>query len=832
MFRCISRYRLTLRLCQTRCINTDPLLDQLKTCVNEDQILQLVGNNKAKLSVNHVGCAIKLLWQFQKEKPSMMRTIDHIRNHPEFIALRILAENKIDLMDDSALVETLYNMRRFQMEGHDSLLQQLVVEGWKRLERFNPVELSKFAVCLTEQHMMTSPITGQIAGIVDKILDDLDDIRILSSLMVSISSVISPRLQDRLIEKADSLMDKLDVCHFNYSRRIVQFLRTIKCTHKPLLEKCNQRFIQSINEIEPDILCIILSLYQSLQFHKSGFRLMAKARLIEIMDHCNDTASFTKLFATLGPMAGQETRERLEEDALRLANKMNPYQILSVLGTMEEMESRNTLLIEKIASLILNYSDSYKPVELARITQALVVMHCQTPEVFAQLQKLLKRHLKSSFVPCDVAILVRSLTMLPFPTVDEQILSKVEATLPQCNLGDLSSLAVAILKWVRADKKSNYNSSAPYGNLLKKLNNFGHERIQKIDSINLLFDELKYITGDWLEEVLLNDTISAFERLLDQLSWRNLSEVSLFVTRTNYLCASLLDKIASVTMENITKIHPTVMYSILLPFVVLNYEPPQCEEFFDACIQRILPHLHYFDPHHLVLIGYILAVAEYFPEDLIRTIFQIDFLGKLDAQQETLPAALSIRIRLRLMQLNRAVCLECPEYQIPWFHDRYCQQVQHRVNGSVNSVQRQIHQLLGEVLGGMNYVKASVLTPYYHSIDFECILDQYKKPVPYMDQNILSADLSKVHYISENQLPDPKNLPPGAQRIAVEFLDSKAFCKNSSIIRGEEVMKKRHLEMLGYHVVQISSLELNSMELSTKDAWKDYLKKNIFMNDA
>ncbi len=42
------------------------------------------------------------------------------------------------------------------------------------------------------------------------------------------------------------------------------------------------------------------------------------------------------------------------------------------------------------------------------------------------------------------------------------------------------------------------------------------------------------------------------------------------------------------------------------------------------------------------------------------------------------PDALNLRIRLHLMELNRAVCLECPEFQVPWFHERYCKQLQKR----------------------------------------------------------------------------------------------------------------------------------------------------------
>lgn len=45
---------------------------------------------------------------------------------------------------------------------------------------------------------------------------------------------------------------------------------------------------------------------------------------------------------------------------------------------------------------------------------------------------------------------------------------------------------------------------------------------------------------------------------------------------------------------------------------------------------------------------------------------------------KALPDSLNMRTRLRLMELNRAVCLECPEFQVPWFHERYSQQLQKR----------------------------------------------------------------------------------------------------------------------------------------------------------
>uniref|UniRef100_A0A8C3XJJ8 FAST kinase domains 1 n=1 Tax=Chelydra serpentina TaxID=8475 RepID=A0A8C3XJJ8_CHESE len=817
-------YAFALRRCQFRTLSSDTLLSQLNSCTTEDQVFDLVGKNKVKLSEKHVGSAISLLWKFQKEKSHLLRSIDNIKNHSQFLTLRILAENKIEFMDNDLLVDTLYNVLRFSVEAHDSLVEELVMEAWRRLERFSLPTLSKFAMCLNEQKIYSSPLTGKIADIVNMNLDSIQDIRVLSVLMISISGVISQSFQERLIQKAELLLETVNFIHFNHARRIVQFLRNVRLTYRPLLEKCNKVFLENHSKLDVDNISLILGLYQSLQFNNTEFRLVIKQKLTESIDDCNNTVSFTKLFAALGPMAGPEVRERLIATALLMAEEFNYHQALVVVETMEEMECRNSHLIQKIASLLDKYLNKYRPIDLVKITQALVLLHCQNAELYTKLRRLLVGYLKVNVVPSDISMLTRVLSMLPSSQVDEVVINRVDAVLPQCNLRDLNAFAKALVRWVRHDQSHQQSTSGPGAKLLQKLSNCGYQRLQKASDLDLLLEELRYISGEWFEEILVEETMNTCLRLMDQITWMNVLEFSSFLIKTNYRCTPLLDRIASVAVQHISQINPAGMYIILLPFTIMNYDPPQSEEFFETCIQHFSSNLGCFEPHLLVLLGYSLAIAEYFPPALINAIFNVDFLAKLDAQLETLPDTLNWRVRLRLMELNRAVCLECPEFQIPWFHERYCQQMQR--NGSTNTAQQQIHRMLGEILGGRQYAKVSVLTPYYYGIDFECILDKNKKPLPYMDQSIVLADL--VQWGPDIQLLGKKGLPLGAQRIAVEFLDSKTFCKNSCHVKGEFAMKKRHLEILGYQVVQIPHFEWNSMELSSKDAWMEYLKKNIF----
>ncbi|KAJ0070343.1 hypothetical protein NL108_007674, partial [Boleophthalmus pectinirostris] len=687
------------------------------------------------------------------------------------------------------------------VDQHDSLIQQLVSEAWMRLNKLSMPTLSKFSICLSDQHLQHSPLMGQIANIMAQQLSTINDARILTVFMISVSSLVSPSLRDALITRIDHLLDNVDPSNYNNPRRVVQFLRNIKHSHRPLLEKCNRMILLNMPGMNAENISIIMGLYQSLQFNNCEFRMAAKQRLTELIDSSTDPFSFTKLFVALAPLASPEIREGLENTALLLADEFNAQQALAIAEGLEEIQSRNLSLLNKIAAVIQRNLDVYRPVEVARITQALYLLQYQNPELYTKLRMILTNFLQVSVYPYEVTMLTRVLSLLPSPRVDESLIARIEAVVPQCNLSDLNTIAHAVAKWVRNDASYRHNTPSKFVRLLQALNRSGQERLKTAERLDLLLDELKYVSGEWFEQMLLEETMVTLKRMIDQIKWTNVPELTLFLTRTNHLSPPLMERIADVVIKDIDKFHYSATYATLLPFSVLNYDTVKTDEMYEACIQHFTPHITSFDPHLLVLLAYSLAVADCFPEELIKEIFSIEFLGKLDSQLDTLTDALNMRVRLRLMELNRAVCLECPEYQVPWFHERYCQHFQKKGTGSINPLQQQIHKMLGEVLGGINYVRIAVLTPYFYTVDFECILDKDLKPLPYVESSALPIpNTGQVQWGTNSNMRD--ELPPGAQRVAVDFLDSKAFCKNCRNIKGETLMRKRHLEILGYCVIQ------------------------------
>lgn len=108
---CLRRfYPIATRCFNCRTCSSDTLLNQLNNFTDEHQVFSLVSKNRARLSEKHVRSAIKKLVQVQRKRPRYLETMDYIRSHSQFFVLRILAENKIECMDNESLVDVLYSV--------------------------------------------------------------------------------------------------------------------------------------------------------------------------------------------------------------------------------------------------------------------------------------------------------------------------------------------------------------------------------------------------------------------------------------------------------------------------------------------------------------------------------------------------------------------------------------------------------------------------------------------------------------------------------------------------------------------------------------------------
>lgn len=151
-------------------------------------------------------------------------------------------------------------------------------------------------------------------------------------------------------------------------------------------------------------------------------------------------------------------------------------------------------------------------------------------------------------------MLTRILSLLPCPRLEESVISRVNAVLTQCSLNDLNAISVAVAKWVRNDPSYRHITPSKYVHLLQTLNRCGRERLQTSDQLNLVLEEVKYLSGEWFEEMLAEETMITLQRMMNQINWTNVPELAVFLTRINHLCPPLMDRIASVAVKDIDKV--------------------------------------------------------------------------------------------------------------------------------------------------------------------------------------------------------------------------------------------------------------------------------------
>ena len=99
-------------------------------------------------------------------------------------------------------------------------------------------------------------------------------------------------------------------------------------------------------------------------------------------------------------------------------------------------------------------------------------------------------------------------------------------------------------------------------------------------------------------------------------------------------------------------------------------------EFLETATQLVLRDFNFV--HSLDLLRACLAFTAYnsLTKELADKIFCDAFMVKVEKEMEMIMGSSEYpyAVQRTLMQVNRAVCLAYPEFQVPWFHDKFAQQ--------------------------------------------------------------------------------------------------------------------------------------------------------------
>ncbi|KAF5301434.1 hypothetical protein FQA39_LY02163 [Lamprigera yunnana] len=168
------------------------------------------------------------------------------------------------------------------------------------------------------------------------------------------------------------------------------------------------------------------------------------------------------------------------------------------------------------------------------------------------------------------------------------------------------------------------------------------------------------------------------------------------------------------------------------------------------------------------------------PNSFIQHIFNVNFLEKLDTElsncyfKDTYP----IRVRHQMMQLNRAVCLDYPEANVPWFHQKYLESIK-KPDAKFFSEFNRISNYLLQIVGDSQFLLKNVITAYGYRIDYVIELDGNGKCI----------------------IPNSRKV---GSKVAILVLNESCYTEIEVQLKGQQQLKKRHLELLGYKVVIVN----------------------------
>ncbi|NXT76950.1 FAKD3 protein, partial [Zapornia atra] len=323
---------------------------------------------------------------------------------------------------------------------------------------------------------------------------------------------------------------------------------------------------------------------------------------------------------------------------------------------------------------------------------------------------------------------------------------------------------------------------------------------------------IPYFTGDELVNVLeaflyFGHREQTFTEVLEThvpesiftMHPQTVSKVMQYCCRKMILSKPIFDAVAEDFISNADSFSTDQIAEYIIPFGTLNYLPPSASSFFRKLETVLHTRFSHFQPHTLLNLLHSCVLIQRYPVNFLPKIFSPYFLQQLQAQ----PPGLDRIATSQLTQLFLTVTLECPSYEGPRLLPQYQVKAFFMPHSSLDvHLLKRVKTGLLYLLKKRIYFASGVSTPYFYTVDIEIKLDEEGFVLP-------AAQCEEVH-----------------RRIALCIDGQNRFCFNSHNLLGQEAIKQRHLQLLGYEVVQIPFFEIESLQSCRKLA--DYLHKKIF----
>jgi len=311
--------------------------------------------------------------------------------------------------------------------------------------------------------------------------------------------------------------------------------------------------------------------------------------------------------------------------------------------------------------------------------------------------------------------------------------------------------------------------------------------------------------GQWITSI----SDAAFSKIdPNEFTGRLIRNFASYLSWAKYLPTEVVDSLLDYASKEHSQLPPEILARVTSLFFELGYSPPQLYDFLPLVTDVLSREFTRVRGLLMIYFALTLLLHNALPVKMVNDILSVSFLEKLDYEVESCfsKASYPPRVRQMLMELNRSVCIDMPEADVPWFHEKYCIEQRHSYSPRITTFHKDVHRCLNQLLGSDKYIKCHARSPYYHNIDFELLVDERGNPVTHSDHLNSNENLEKV---------------------AILPLLPTYFTTNRHNLLGIHQLRHRHLEVLGYRVIGIPYRRWNSLTLSSTENKCTYLSHKL-----
>ncbi|XP_068238071.1 FAST kinase domain-containing protein 1, mitochondrial [Palaemon carinicauda] len=843
----------------------DKVVRRLAEAASVHEVFSVVERQRSHLTAAQICQAVVTLWDLQKvygrlgcdfpefKSVEYFEFLNRIIQHPTFIQLLSSLENiTADLENDEMSCLVLY-LFRLGIDDCSPVMQNLLILSAKNIEDFSLRGLSRLSVYLRNQGIRGYYLQSIIVRLVEgklKSVSSLEDLKLITICLNSASRLLSESI---FSEYEDLLRKFLSEGNLGKSepRLLLKFLKFL--TRKEWVKK-------------PDTLHRQLLLHLSSKVHTmSGVEIVAltnsfndilepreilykvRERASNLIEDSKSSYKKARLMLCLAPFSTYEARSRFEEIIIESLESDDLFDLIPIIfKCLRSTKTSNFRLCNSfwykalvaVEGEIANIKGQFLGMEeilRRRVYQRYMYFNNNLGGTYRNIT--LEKRMNEAFVeelrgqcgmiPHKVAGM--SSFLIGYCGVDgipDDILDKVLSNSQQFSLQDIVNLSRGIqISLAFHTKNARRSYTEQISSLCHVLNTCTERHLKNVSSIA----SVCYLTRAFLSRggssrtFLFDALVEAHIPLLGNLNSRIIRDISINFQKTKYCSPKIFEAVAQYIIDNQEYILAGTLERYLTCIYSLGYHPESNDNFFSACFNILNQDKSNLSGLSILEVSLALCMYGYLQSEALHSIFNISFLDKLD---EEISACYSkgsypYRVRHTLMELNRAVCIDHPEENIPWFHEKYCEELLETVAVPNSVFHSEVHQALSQLVGGPEVVRANAKTPYYYLIDFEFLVDAEKRPIPLSSYHSFSktTGTAKNKHIENN---------PGYRRIAVLLRNENCYCVNTRLLMGRHQMERRHLEVMGYEVVEIPHFMWYSMAHATIEDRLQYLRTLIY----